>query len=64
MCNPVEVVTCVSRGSWRRVVIPIPTTDIIKNPNPIEENSEIPNIDLFSQYQFASKPAYLFVNAG
>ena len=28
--------------------IDISTTEIIKNPNPIEENREIPNIDAFN----------------
>ncbi len=31
-------------GSWRRVLIPIPRTEIIKNPNPNEENTKIPDI--------------------
>ncbi len=30
------------------VLIPIPSTEIIKNPNPNEENREIPSIDVFT----------------
>lgn len=35
-------------GSQREVLIPIPSTVIIKNLNPNEENGEIPNVYVFN----------------
>ncbi len=49
-------VICLEEEGSEDVLIPIPSTEIIKNPNPYEQNIEFPNIDMFNN------PNLLFIN--